>query len=151
MSGTRRRFFQDMAVFGAGVFGLRKSLRAETKISDPQTSHTAPTGASRASHAKAVTLSPGPFVPILTPDVPDLPHEKDAGVKVFRLTAEPLKRRIVPFKTLDVCGYSVYCPGPTIQVRQGDRVRIIFENTHHESTTPHWHALDVPIKQDAEP
>ena len=151
MSGTRRRFFQDMAVFSAGVFGLRKSLRAQTKSADPQTSHAAPGGASRASHAKAIALSPGPFVPILTPDVPDLPHEMDAGVKVFRLTAEPLKRRIVPFKTLDVWGYSGSCPGPTIQVRQGDRVRVIFVNSLPESTTLHWHGLEVPIEQDGVP
>ncbi len=151
MSGTRRRFFQDMAVFSAGVFGLRKSLRAQTKSADPQTSHAAPGGASRASHAKAIALSPGPFVPILTPDVPDLPHEMDAGVKVFRLTAEPLKRRILPFKTLDVWGYSSSCPGPTIQVRQGDRVRVIFVNSLPESTTLHWHGLEVPIEQDGVP
>jgi len=75
----------------------------------------------------------------------------DGDVKVFRLTAESLKRRIVPFKTLDVWGYSGSCPGPTIQVRQGDRVRIIFENSLPESTTLHWHGLEVPIEQDGVP
>ncbi len=28
MSGTRRRFFQDAAVLGAGLFSLRETLRA---------------------------------------------------------------------------------------------------------------------------
>src|SRR2546429_5401513 len=36
MSGTRRRFFQDAAVFGAGLFGLRETLHAGTPESTLQ-------------------------------------------------------------------------------------------------------------------
>ena len=88
---------------------------------------------------------------MVTPDVPDLPFELDAGVKVFHLKAEPLKRKIAPFKTLDVWGYNGSCPGPTIQVTRGDRVRIVFENALPESTSMHWHGLEVPIEQDGVP
>jgi FtsP/CotA-like multicopper oxidase with cupredoxin domain len=88
---------------------------------------------------------------MLTPDVPDLPHELDGATKVFRLTAEPLQRKIAPFKTIDTWGYNGSCPGPTIQIQQGDRVRIIFENKLPESTTVHWHGLEVPIEQDGVP
>ena len=86
-----------------------------------------------------------------TPDVPDLPFEMDAGVKVFRLRAEPVTRKLVPFKTMTVWGYNGSCPGPTIQVQQGDRVRVIFENGLPESTTVHWHGLEVPIEMDGVP
>ena len=70
---------------------------------------------------------------------------------MFRLVAEPVKRTIVPWKTLDVWGYNGSCPGPTIQVQQGDRVRVIFENRLPESTSLHWHGLEVPIEQDGVP
>src|SRR3989304_1187382 len=87
----------------------------------------------------------------VTPDLPSLPHTLENGVKVFHLTAEPVKRRIVPFKTMDVWGYNGTSPGPAIQVNQGDRVRIVFENRLPESTTIHWHGLEVPIEMDGVP
>jgi FtsP/CotA-like multicopper oxidase with cupredoxin domain len=88
---------------------------------------------------------------MVTPDIPNLPHEMDGAVKVFRLTAEPVRRKIAPFKTIDVWGYNGSCPGPTIQIQQGDRVRVIFENKLPESTSIHWHGLEVPIEQDGVP
>jgi len=57
----------------------------------------------------------------------------------------------VPWKTLDVWSYNGSCPGPTIQVQQGDRVRIHVENRLPESTTMHWHGLEIPIEQDGVP
>jgi len=144
MSGTRRNFFQDAAVFGAGLFGLTSQLRAQ------QTS-----GArAPARHIRdaASANSPTPASPpMLTPDLPDLPHELDGAVKVFRLTAEPVQRKIAPFKTIDGWGYNGTSPGPTIQIQQGDRVRVIFENKLPESTSIHWHGLEVPIEQDGIP
>jgi FtsP/CotA-like multicopper oxidase with cupredoxin domain len=86
-----------------------------------------------------------------SPDIPDLPFTLDGEKKVFRLVAEPIKRRIAPWKTLDVWGYNGSCPGPTIQVTQGDRVRIQVENRLPESTSMHWHGIEVPIDQDGVP
>ncbi len=88
---------------------------------------------------------------VVTPDLPSLPHTLENGVKVFHLRAEPVKRRIVPFKTMDVWGYNGTSPGPAIQVDQGDRVRVVFENRLPESTTIHWHGLEVPIEMDGVP
>src|SRR6266850_1196004 len=48
-------------------------------------------------------------------------------------------------------GYNGSCPGPTIQVQQGERVRVIFENRLPESTSMHWHGLELPIEQDGVP
>jgi len=144
MGGTRRRFFQDAAIFGAGFFGLSSRLNAEQ------------TSAARSSGSRNQRgLSPNPTAaqspPMLTPDIPDLPHEMDGPVKVFRLTAEAVQRKIAPFKTIDTWGYNGSCPGPTIQIQQGDRIRVIFENKLPESTTIHWHGLEVPIEQDGVP
>jgi FtsP/CotA-like multicopper oxidase with cupredoxin domain len=144
MSGTRRRFFQDAAVFGAGLFGFSSQLRAQQNAGGR-----AP--ARHGSNAASPNAPPTASPPMLTPDVPDLPHEMDDGVKVFRLTAEPVQRKIAPFKTIDTWGYNGTCPGPTIQIQQGDRVRVIFENKLPESTTIHWHGLEVPIEQDGIP
>jgi FtsP/CotA-like multicopper oxidase with cupredoxin domain len=75
----------------------------------------------------------------------------DGAVKVFQLKAAPMKLKIAPFKAIDVWGYNGCCPGPTIQVNQGDRVRVVFENALPESTSLHWHGLEVPIEQDGVP
>src|SRR5271168_5298085 len=78
-------------------------------------------------------------VPVVTPDVDDLPFTMDGGVKVFHLTAEPVRRQISPWKTIDCWGYNGSAPGPTIQANEGDRVRIIVDNHLPESTSMHWH------------
>jgi len=135
MSSTRRSFFQDAAILGAGLFGLAASAKSASL-----------------PRAKSPGNSPGSSrVPVVTPDVPGLPFEFDGAVKVFRLRAEPVKRKIAPFKTIEAWGYNDSCPGPTIQVNQGDRVRILFENGLPESTSMHWHGLEVPIEQDGVP
>ena len=88
---------------------------------------------------------------MVAPDIADLRFEMDGGVKVFQLVAEPVKRKIAPWRTIDAWGYNGSCPGPTIQVQQGDRVRVLFENRLPESTSLHWHGLEVPIEQDGVP
>ncbi len=148
----RRRFFQDAAVFGAGLLGMSSSLRAEEELvpSDKARSRD-----SQRESSGTVTVAErkarGAALPMLTPDVADLQHELDGSVKVFKLVAEPVKKKIAPFKTIDAWGYNGSCPGPTIQVQQGDRVRVIFENRLPESTSLHWHGLEIPIEQDGVP
>ena len=137
MSSTRRMFFQNAAVFGAGWLGLSKSLAAGAQQQG------------RKPPRRSDEYGPAPRM--ITPDVPDLPYEMDGAVKVFQLIAEPVQRKIAPFKTIDTWGYNGCCPGPTIQINQGDRVRIIVENKLPESTSIHWHGLEVPIEQDGTP
>ncbi len=67
-------------------------------------------------------------VPVVTPDVADLPFTMDGAVKVFHLTAEPVKQMIIPGRTFDLWGFNGSAPGPTIQANEGDRIRIVFEN-----------------------
>jgi FtsP/CotA-like multicopper oxidase with cupredoxin domain len=153
MSGSRRRFFQDAAFFGAGLFGMGNSLRAaelqDASMPVPQHNHDSESH----GHANGISdprHSTSPL-PVTTPDIPDLPWEMDGAVKVFRLRAEPVPRKIAPFKSIVAWGYNGSCPGPTIQIRQGDRVRVIFENRLPESTTLHWHGLEIPVEQDGVP
>jgi len=143
MSNSRRNFFRNAALIGTGLLGWSESLRAQTRalVSSGKSGRTKRNNANRS----------GPPIPVVTPDVGDLPFEWDGSVKVFHLIAEPMKRTIVPWKTLDVWGYNGSCPGLTIQVQQGDRVRVVFENRLPESTSLHWHGLEVPIEQDGVP
>lgn len=96
-------------------------------------------------------------VPVVTPDIPHLPWTMENGIKVFHLTAEIVKREILPAsgmgpaKRINVWGYNGSVPGPTIEVNEGDHVRIIFHNKLPEETTVHWHGLEIPIKMDGMP
>ena len=142
MSESRRSFFRNAAVLGAGLMTWTESLRGQksAKLDANQ----------RTNRARAKERA-GPSPRMESPDIGDLPITMDGDTKVFHLIAEPVKRKIVPWKTLDIWGYNGSSPGPTIQVQQGDRVRIEVENRLPESTTMHWHGLEVPIEQDGVP
>ncbi len=92
-----------------------------------------------------------PPVRVVTTDVPDLPFEVVDGWKVFHLRAEPVRREIVPGKTIDLWGFNGSAPGPTIQVTQGDKVRIHLENRLPEPTSIHWHGFEDQIRYDGMP
>ncbi|MBI3950878.1 MAG: copper oxidase [Acidobacteria bacterium] len=95
--------------------------------------------------------APAGNVPVITPDVAKLPWTMENGVKVFHLVAEVVKREFLPGKVFDVWGYNGSMPGPTIEVNEGDRVRIIFHNKLPEPTTVHWHGVEVPVPMDGVP
>ena len=162
MDKSRRKFLQGAAVLGAGLVAVHEAQGAsqQRKIDDMKGMPAAPgmkdMPGMEPSSKKQPTSAPrranhGGVVPMQTPDVPDLPFEIHDGVKVFKIRAEPVIRKILPFKTMKVWGYNGSCPGPTIQVQQGDRVRVIFENGLPEATTLHWHGLEVPIEMDGVP
>jgi hypothetical protein len=132
---NRRSFLQSTLAFGAGLAGVPKLFGAEH--------------ASKMSHM--VGMEPGASIPVNTPDLPNLPFKMDAGVKVFNLVAEPVKQEILPGKVIDLWGYNGGAPGPTIQVNQGDRVRIIFDNHLPEPTSIHWHGFEIPEAMDGVP
>ncbi len=90
-------------------------------------------------------------VPVETPDVPQLPWRAENGAKVFHLIAEPVRREIWPGKVVDLWGYNGSVPGPTIQVNEGDRVRIIVDNHLPEPTSMHWHGFEIPVEMDGMP
>jgi len=75
----------------------------------------------------------------------------DNGVKVFHLVAEVVKREFLPGKVFDVWGYNGHMPGPTIEVNQGERVRLVVENRLPEPTSMHWHGFEIPIEMDGGP
>src|SRR5262249_3943992 len=145
MSESRRSFFRNATVFGAGLIGWVEALDGQkSPPADQKGTHHSHSNIARRKFAS-------PPVRMQSLDIPDLPWTVEGETKVFRLIAEPIKRRIVPWKTLDVWGYNGSCPGPTIQVTQGDRIRIVVENRLPESTSMHWHGIEGPIEQDGRP
>jgi FtsP/CotA-like multicopper oxidase with cupredoxin domain len=92
-----------------------------------------------------------PPVCVVTPDVPHLVPTIKNGVKEFRLIAEPVKREFLPNLVMDVWGFNGSMPGPTIEVTQGDRVRVIVENRLPEPTSIHWPGFEIAVALDGVP
>lgn len=83
------------------------------------------------------------------PSMPNLstaPHTVEVS-----LTAAPTILNLVPGKPTRVYAYNGRIPGPTLEVREGDRVIVHFHNNLPEPTTVHWHGLHVPVEADGNP
>ena len=139
---NRRNFLPTVASF---LVGLKASDWALAQASHPSSKRST---VDRRTH---LSLPGEGFVSVQTLDVPKLPYQVENGVKVFHLVAEPVKREFLPGKGFDVWGYNGSMPGPTIEVIEGDRVRLMFHNRLPEATTVHWHGLEVPISMDGVP
>ena len=90
-------------------------------------------------------------VPVEAPDLPKLPFEMVNGWKEFHLVAEPVVREFLPGKFMNVYGYNGSMPGPTIEVTQGDKVRVVVHNNLPEMTSVHWHGFECPVAMDGVP
>lgn len=67
------------------------------------------------------------------------------------LTAVSTRLSLRPGTTTEVFAYNGSIPGPTLEMREGDRVIVHFHNKLPEETTIHWHGLHVPITSDGSP
>jgi FtsP/CotA-like multicopper oxidase with cupredoxin domain len=100
----------------------------------------------------------------------------DGNVKVFTLIVQPVEKYIhdgIPpedslwykfhekkgmppsmFPTMFLSkkikgwGFNGSIPGPTVEVFQGDRVRLIVKNELPEPTSIHWHGIELPNEMD---
>jgi manganese oxidase len=89
-----------------------------------------------------------PYNPVVTLNGWTLPWRMSGGVKEFHLVAEPVVREVAPGMKAHLWGYNGQSPGPTIEVVEGDRVRIFVTNKLPEHTTIHWHGQRVPNGMD---
>ena len=89
-----------------------------------------------------------PYNPVVTLNGWSCPWRMNAGVKEFHLVAEPVVREIAPGMQATLWGYNGQSPGPTIEVVEGDRVRIFVTNRLPEHTTVHWHGQRLPNGMD---
>lgn len=89
-----------------------------------------------------------PYNPIVTLNGWTLPWRMNNGVKEFHLVAEPVVREIAPGMKAHLWGYNGQSPGPTIEVVEGDRVRLFVTNRLPEHTSIHWHGQRLPNGMD---
>ena len=67
------------------------------------------------------------------------------------LVAAQASLALVDGRTTSLWLYNGLFPGPVVDVREGDRVRIALDNRLPIDTTVHWHGLPVPSDQDGNP
>ena len=88
------------------------------------------------------------YNPVVTLNGWTLPWRMKNGWKEFHLVAEPVVREIAPGMKANLWGYNGQSPGPTIEVVEGDKVRIFVTNKLPEHTSVHWHGQRLPNGMD---
>ena len=89
-----------------------------------------------------------PYNSVVTLNGWTLPFRMKNGWKEFHLIAEPVVREIAPGMKANLWGYNGQSPGPTIEVVEGDKVRIFVTNKLPEHTSIHWHGQRLPNGMD---
>src|SRR6185436_18007435 len=89
-----------------------------------------------------------PYNPVVTLNGWTLPWRMRNGVKEFHLVAEPVVREMAPGFSAKLWGYNGQSPGPTIEVVEGDKVRLFVTNRLPERTSIHWHGQRLPNGMD---
>lgn len=90
-----------------------------------------------------------PQNPLVIP--PQLEPSLENGEKVFNLTVQPGEAEILLGKRTHTWGYNGSFLGPTIRAHTGDRVRLNITNHLGETTTVHWHGMELPAAMDGGP
>jgi FtsP/CotA-like multicopper oxidase with cupredoxin domain len=67
------------------------------------------------------------------------------------ITAAPTQLSLVTGAPSEVYAYNGRIPGPTLEVLEGDRVIVHFQNNLPEATTVHWHGIHLPYTADGSP
>jgi FtsP/CotA-like multicopper oxidase with cupredoxin domain len=88
------------------------------------------------------------YTPVTTPDGVTARWRRNGIWKEFHLVAHELEQEFAPGMKVKVWGYNGGTPGPTIEVVEGDHVRIFVTNRLPEHTTVHWHGIFLPNGMD---
>ncbi len=139
---TRREFLRSAGIAGGAVAAASVSRVAMAALPEPVT------------QTKPDTMPPmvpktgRPYNPVVTLNGWTLPWRMNNGVKEFHLVAEPVVREMCEGFKAHLLGYNGQSPGPTIEVVEGDRVRIFVTNKLGEVTSVHWHGQRLPNGMD---
>ncbi|VVD68867.1 copper oxidase [Pandoraea iniqua] len=137
---SRRRFLRDASLAVMGTAAVERTSLAAI-----------PEAATRSDASTATPHAPPngrPYRPVVTLNGWTLPWRMRNGVKEFHLIAEPVVREIAPGMQANLWGYNGQSPGPTIEVVEGDRVRLYVTNRLPEATSVHWHGQRLPNGMD---
>ena len=139
---SRRAFFRGAGAATAAIAAASVSRVAMAALPEP------------VLQSKPDTMPPlvpdtgRPYNPVVTLNGWTLPWRMNNGVKEFHLVAEPVVREMSPGFKAHLWGYNGQSPGPTIEVVEGDRVRIFLTNKLPEHTSIHWHGQRLPNGMD---
>ena len=87
----------------------------------------------------------------LAPLSPSRPAAAQAATWTLRAAPARLSLLGVPHPDTDVWCYNGSVPGPTLRVRQGERLEIAVVNDLAQGTTVHWHGIRLPNAMDGVP
>lgn len=137
---TRRNFFMNAGAVALSAAAVSRvgaaSLPEAVSMADAETKAPPPPPNGR------------PYNPVVTLNGWSLPWRMNNNVKEFHLVAEPVVRELAPGMMANLWGYNGQSPGPTIEVVEGDRVRIFVTNKLPEHTSVHWHGQRLPNGMD---
>ena len=139
---SRRDFFKAAGIAGGAVSAATVGRFALAGLPEP------------VIQSKPDTMPPlvpntgRPYNPVVTLNGWTLPWRMNQDVKEFHLVAEPVVREMAPGFKAHLWGYNGQSPGPTIEVVEGDRVRIFVTNKLPEHTSVHWHGQRLPNGMD---
>ena len=85
---------------------------------------------------------------VVTPNGAGLAWKMVEGIKVYHLTAEPVRHEFAPGLAGECWGYNGRVHGPTLEAVEGDRVRVYVTNKLSAATTVHWHGIHLPNGMD---
>lgn len=94
----------------------------------------------------AIPPNEGAFDAPVAPDLDPAPDVVEVVLEARLASVE-----IAPGRSIEMWTYEGGVPGPTIEARAGDLVRVRFTNSLPEATTIHWHGLRIPAAMDGVP
>ena len=139
---TRREFIKMSALAGTAIAGASVATSSLAGLPEPVIQTSADTISPNQSN---VTSN---YNPVVTLNGWTLPYRMNGNFKEFHLVAEPVVRELAPGMNANLWGYNGQSPGPTIEVVEGDKVRIFLTNKLPEHTSIHWHGQRLPNGMD---
>lgn len=145
----RRAFLRRSGLAAGGALLLKHSpaqAEAASHTHTPASATAVPPSA--ASAERTPVVAPGGQRAVITPNGVSLPFRRVGAAKVAHLVAQPIEHEFAPGLSAQCWGYNGRTPGPTIEVTEGDHVRIYVTNRLPEETSLHWHGVLVPNGMD---
>jgi FtsP/CotA-like multicopper oxidase with cupredoxin domain len=78
-------------------------------------------------------------------------HVSADGTRVFDLTAGQATTELLPGMPTETWGYNGTYLGPTLRAERGEKVRVEVTNDLAETTSVHWHGMELPAVADGGP
>lgn len=145
VSAMDRRAFLQWSGVAAGAALALKHGSAHAEAERAEGGQALPKLVAR---GKQPVVAPGGQRGVVTPNGESLPMRKVGAFKVGHLIAHPIEHEFAPGLQADCWGYNGRTPGPTIEVTEGDKVRIYVTNRLPEPTSVHWHGVLLPNGMD---